>query len=330
LVVTTNVDESDAAASVAMPGGTGLSLREAIGIANATAGLQTITFQAGIVVALKSALPTITQSTTILGGVVNAAAVGNADCLVFGAGPSTVDGLEMTGCGGRPISVTGGNDVHISNCKVTQGGQPVEIGTGAGTGTIIGPGNLIIGSSGHCVALYNAGTLVLDNRIADCGTDGVFVSARSVNARLIGNRILRAGTGIGMGAGATGTVMWFNTIAQSGAHGLNVGQSTTNDLRNNIFAFNGAYGVSGNDTKFSQQDYNSFFGNTSGTCVGCTPGIHSVLLDPKFVNVAGDDYTLQAGSPAINTGTPVGSDRNGAGSGDFNGAAPDLGYWESP
>jgi hypothetical protein len=278
---------------------------------------------------LASTLPTITQSTTILGGVVNAAGVGNANCLVIGAGPSTIDGLQMTGCGGRPIIVTGGNDVHITNCKVSQGGQPVEVGTGAGTGTVIGPGNLINGFSGHCVALYKDGSSVLDNRIVDRGAEGVFVSSSASNAMLIGNLILRATNGVVMGAGTTGTVMWFNTIVQSGSHGINVGQSSGNDLRNNILAFNGAYGVSGNNTKFTQQDYNAFFGNVSGSCT-CTAGAHSVLLDPKFVNVAGDDYTLQAGSPAINAGTPVGSDRNGSAAGDFNGAAPDLGYWEAP
>jgi hypothetical protein len=46
------------------------------------------------------------------------------------------------------------------------------------------------------------------------------------------------------------------------------------------------------------------------------------------VNAAGDDFTLQSGSPAIDAGIPVGSDRNGAGAGDYNGTAPDLGYWE--
>jgi hypothetical protein len=328
-VVTTNADENDAGASVGMPGGSGLSLREAISIANTTAGAQTITFQNGTVVALTTTLPTITGSTTILGGVVNATAVPNGrDCVVVAAGPTTIDGLQMTGCAGRPISITGGDDVQVTNCVVSQSGLPLEVGTTAGIGTIIGPANSISGSSGHCVAFYSPGVLLIDNRIADCGADGVFLSSRATNATLIGNLIIRADLGIGMGTGTTDTVMWFNTIVQSGSNGITVGQATANDLRNNILAFNGGYGVFATDVKFTQQDYNLFFGNVSGTCSSCTLGTHSVLLDPRFVNAAGDDFTLQSGSPAIDAGIPVGSDRNGAGAGDYNGTAPDLGYWE--
>lgn len=331
LKVTTNADENDAGASVAAPGGSGLSLREAITIANGTSGPQTITFAAGIVVALTSTLPTITDGVTITGGGVDAmSAPGGKDCLVIGAGPTTVDGLAMTRCGGRPFSVTGGDDVHVQNCTITQSGLPFEIGVGAGTGTIIGPGNVISDGSGHCVAIYNSGTLLLDSRITNCGTDGVFVSGRSDGTKLLGNVIARASVGVGMGAGATGTIFWFNTIVQSGSYGVNIGGASANDFRNNILAFNGSYGAGATDPKFSQQDYNLFFGNTSGACSSCTLGLHSVLLDPKFGNVAGDDFTLQAGSAAIDAGTPVGADRNGGGAGDYNGSAPDIGSWEAP
>jgi predicted outer membrane repeat protein len=46
--VTTLTDENDAGATVAVPIGTGLSLREAIAIANATAGADTIVFDASL------------------------------------------------------------------------------------------------------------------------------------------------------------------------------------------------------------------------------------------------------------------------------------------
>jgi parallel beta-helix repeat protein len=158
----------------------------------------------------------------------------------------------------------------------------------------------------------------------------VIVSGTSVGTRLIGNLILRANVGIAMAPGASGTVMWHNTVVRSWLAGISIGQSSGNDLRNNILALNGSDAVSGTDSKFAQQDYNSFFGNVGSACNGCTLGAHSVLLDPKFVDVAGDDYTLQSGSPAIDAGTPLGVDRNGASAGDFNGAAPDLGAWEHP
>jgi hypothetical protein len=329
-VVTTNVDENDAGATVAAPGGTGLSLREAINISNTTGGQQAITFANGIVVAQTSTL-TISDGVTITGGVVNAAGVTNGkDCLVVGAGPTTVDGLELTGCRGRPIYVTGGNDVHISGCKVQQSSGPLWVADTTGTGTIIGPGNAISGSSGHCLAIYNDAAEVLDNRISDCQSVGIFLSGTAANTRIIGNLILRGNFGISMGSGATGTVMWHNTVAQSAASGINIGQASPNDLRGNILAQNTIYGVVAADARFSQNDYNLYFGNGSGGCNPCAIGANSLQLDPKFVNSAMDDFRLQAGSPAIDKGLPLGLDRNGAAAGDYNGAAPDLGYWESP
>ena len=170
----------------------------------------------------------------------------------------------------------------------------------------------------------------LPDQLADCANDGIFVSGKSAGSRMIGNLVVRADTGVGMGVGASGSVMWFNTIVQSVASGFNIGQSSANDLRNNISAFNGAYGIVASDAKFTQQDDNGLFNNASGSCTVCTPGTHSVLLDPKFVSMATGDYTLQPGSPMINVGIAVGVDRNGAKAGDFDGSAPDLGFWESP
>jgi len=313
-----------------MPGGTGLSLREAITIANATAGVQTITFQSGIVVLPSNTLPTITDGVNVIGGVLNAGAVpASKNCLTIAAGPTTIDGLEIFGCPNKPISV-GGNDVHIRSCNVHQNGAMLEVASTATTGTIIGPGNVISGSGSHCVSIYDSNALIIDNRISDCGADGVLVSGGSVGTQLVGNLILRANVGIAMAPGATGTVMWHNTIVRNLLIGINIAQSSSNDLRNNILALNGSDGVSGTDSKFTQQDYNSFFGNGGSACNGCSPGPHSVQLDPKFTNSVGDDYTLQSGSPAIDAGTPLGVDRNGAGAGLFDGAAPDIGFREHP
>ena len=46
--VTTLVDEADGGASIASPGGTGLSLREAISLSNANAGADTISFDSSL------------------------------------------------------------------------------------------------------------------------------------------------------------------------------------------------------------------------------------------------------------------------------------------
>jgi hypothetical protein len=331
LIVTTNADENDAGATVAAPGGTGLSLREAITIANASAGSQTITFQSGIVVALASALPIITDTVQILGGEVNCAAVGaNANCLNLAASSSVIDGLRSYDSGGRPIYVTGGTNSQITNCSFDNNRQPLEISANAGLGNVIGPNNLIENAQGHAVAVYSDGASVIDNVISDSANNAIFLSGTANDTLIRGNLLLRAGTAIGMASGTTNVRIWHNTIVYNSVTGVVVGQANGIDLRNNIIAFNTQYAVNAADVKFTQQDYNLMFGNTSGDCVACTPGPNSVLTDPQFVNAAADDFALGATSPALNAGTDLGVDRNGASAGNFNGAAPDLGYLEGP
>ena len=63
--------------------------------------------------------------------------------------------------------------------------------------------------------------------------------------------------------------------------------------------------------------------------MNCTPGPASVFADPRFVNYAADDLTLQADSPAVDQAIDLGFDRNAGSSATFNGLAPDLGAFES-
>ncbi len=51
--------------------------------------------------------------------------------------------------------------------------------------------------------------------------------------------------------------------------------------------------------------------------------------DPRFTDVVANDYRLGEGSPAINAGSDTGLDVNGDQPGSFNGAAPDMGAFES-
>jgi hypothetical protein len=54
------------------------------------------------------------------------------------------------------------------------------------------------------------------------------------------------------------------------------------------------------------QDYNLFSGNSVDTQGSVSGGSHNATGDPKFVNVAQDNYHLGAGSPAIDKGTDLG------------------------
>ena len=80
------------------------------------------------------------------------------------------------------------------------------------------------------------------------------------------------------------TQVYNNTIYNSGPYGLYIGSSSSNaTVRNNIVYQSGGiqnYGV--------------------GTVLS-----NNLTTDPKFVNPAGADLRLQAGSPAINAGTMI-------------------------
>ena len=85
-VVTTLTDENDPGATVAVPGGTGLSLREAITLANAAAGADTIAFAAGLsggTIRLTNAAGTlvVTNTLTVDGDINND---GSADITITG------------------------------------------------------------------------------------------------------------------------------------------------------------------------------------------------------------------------------------------------------
>jgi hypothetical protein len=56
------------------------------------------------------------------------------------------------------------------------------------------------------------------------------------------------------------------------------------------------YNILGTDV--GTLDYNLYAGGTAG------PDAHKVTADPRFVNAAGGDYSLQAGSPAQDAGDP--------------------------
>jgi hypothetical protein len=104
--------------------------------------------------------------------------------------------------------------------------------------------------------------------------------------------------------------------------------STFMDFKNNIF-----YSVG--HTTFSQEwgfghTYNLYHspGNTVGMGTGYSAGAGELTSDPLFVNVATDDYHLQAESPAVNAGTSVSLSTDYEGSSVPFGAGVDIGAFE--
>lgn len=111
------------------------------------------------------------------------------------------------------------------------------------------------------------------------------------------------GDGIRITGDAQGCYTIINcTIVDHAGDGISVagsdGLRQTGTIRNNIIAYNGAYGLSsptsGPDLSHFDIDYNVVYGNTSGAYDGdWSAGANDVTItgDP-FSNRAGDDYTL--------------------------------------
>ena len=77
------------------------------------------------------------------------------------------------------------------------------------------------------------------------------------------------------------------------------------------------------------ENYNLFFGNGADRMGEISVGAHSVQADPRFVNPAGGDYRLGAGSAAIDAGVNLGVTHDLAQTARPQGDGVDIGAYES-
>ena len=127
----------------------------------------------------------------------------------------------------------------------------------------------------------------------------------------------------------TGTVqILHSTIASPSVQGSAAIYVTagTVGITNTIVASH-TVGIS-NTGGVAYQNYNLFFGNTT-PYMGTIGGTNNTSGDPKFVNPAGDDYHLSAGSAAIDAGTNVGVTSDLDGNPRPFGSGFDIGAYEA-
>ncbi len=308
-VVTTDIDESDGGETAEPPHlGTGLSLREAIGLANGRAGRQCIQFDRPMTISIPTAeLPGIADP----------------------------DGVEIDGGGevhvtGEPVApqlpvgidlVTGANAVRglrLSNFEVGIQAQS--------TANVIGPGDHVHGCAVG-VRLPGSGNTVRGLRSHDNTEHGVQIPPLVADSR-VEQAILHHNAGTGIQAnGTVNLAVRHATIALNGV-GIAAGNDASGLLVENsiLFQNSGAGVVVAMENDVDTIDHCDFF---EDTCSNCTAGTGSITDDPLFVSVVDSDYRLGTGSPAIDKGTETGLDVNGDLPGDFNGLAPDMGALES-
>lgn len=330
VVVTTGVDENDPGATVAVPGGAGLSLREALQVAAATVGPNTVTFLGPTTVSLQTALafPQDVSPLTLVGkpGVVLDATAITAGAAITVAGTDTsLLHLDITG---SPYVAV---DLNAANARLAWSRVHANMAAVVATvdGSVVGPGNQIEDNL-YGVAL-TAAAVADGNRITRSGT--AFYVGNSGDGSTIQRNVVfdNSGSAVVTTAQATGLRIWHNTFEGCGGAAILLGNNNSgHDVRNNIFASGGGAAVQGDAAAFAQLDFNAHFANATGACTGgCVFGPNSIEADPAFVNAAAGDLRLKATSPLVDKGTPLDVDVNGPAEGTHDGAAPEPGASEA-
>ncbi len=346
VLVTTLVDESDPGATPTSPGGGGLSLREAVAYLN------------GLVLASQPAAKTISFSPGLSGTLLfgtpldplvapGATIVGRPDllldfegtmptCLSLDAAGQTLLGLRVTGCDATGIflgPLSAGS--RVAECTLAN--SPVRTGSVGITvlsASVVGPGNDVSGYDTGVRFPGLGGYTLEGNRLHGNGT-GAELTGVTAEGALVARNLFYANTGDGLHVTLSQglTRAWFNVFDGNGQNGLSGADGPPLDVRDDLFTGNGSLAVSATSASFAAPgaiDHNGYFGNAGGNLA---PGLAlkaSVLADPRYADRAGGDFRLLPGSPAVDAGEDVGVDVNGPVSGNFNGAAPDLGAAETP
>lgn len=325
--VTTPADENDAGATPMAPGGSGFSLREAIIYANGQPDRQTILVPSGLTIDLTSGLPTLIDNSgvDIVGDGATVTGTGGA-CFVIEANDNRIMGLTVRQCN-IAINIRSGAGNRVERCRLHDN----NIGAGIlSDDNTVGPDNDMFANAD--AVDIDGKTIVEGNRIHDNTAHAVFTHADADASQIVGNTMYRNTRAIEFQTLSASVIIAHNTMHGHTLQCLNTpASSNTTDMRNNIFSGGGSAGYDAFDSQFEFRDYNLYFDNAGGPCTSCSgPGPNSVEADPLYVLPAADDYRLLPASPAVNAGLDLGFDINGPASGDFEGAAPDIGGSESP
>ena len=232
------------------------SLRDAIGTANTTPGLDTISFGIGSgpqTISPTSALPTITDPVVIdatgqpgFGGVPlirldGAGAGAGATGLLITAGSSTVRGLEITGWSNRGIELSGAGSNLVAGDYIGTDGTTALPNGAAGLivdaasvgntigGTVAADRNLVSGGSSRGITISGSGTngnLIEGNFI---GTNAAGTSA--IPNQLDGVLVVNGATGNTTGGTSPGTA---NLISGNTLAGVDITAASQNPIVGNL------------------------------------------------------------------------------------------------
>ncbi len=337
--VTTTVDENNGSTSSitalqTTPGGTGISLREAIIAANNTAGSDTIVLGSG------------TYTLSIVGDAEGSAAQGDLDInstiIIVGNGPGLTI-INATSMSDRVFEVSSGASLTLSNLQVTGG-----IGGTYSGGAVFNNGGTLIAtdvvfannsvSNSDGGAIHTSGTTTLtrvsliNNSAINGGAINVTAGTTTLtNVTISGNTADYDGGGIRANGGTTN--ISFTSIGDNTATGGNGGgiqrSSGTVTLSSSAIGDNTSqYGGRDINGAVTSSGYNIIENHSGFTQAGTdwsgTLNMPAVSLDATSGQYF---YTISAGGLAQNGGNPTGAPTT-----DIHGRArdssPDIGSYE--
>ena len=129
-----------------------------------------------------------------------------------------------------------------------------------------------------------------------------------------------AGQGIYVNGTATNTIILHNTVYSNDSNGMEVANSSSAFITNNILTENTAFGLANGGASALTANYNLTYGNISGDTSGTISGENKLIIGDPMLNQATFEITIAASS-AVDHGINRGES--------FYGGAPDLGAIES-
>jgi hypothetical protein len=240
-----------------------------------------------------------------------------ADCASFNF-DATSAMLDGGGAGGTPVLKLNSTQGNVTVFSLTiQNGDSDSVGAGLNV-------NSTFGDNGNVTIINN----IIKNNHTSQQNGGLVVETGGGPMILQSNLIVGNSADLGNGAGevaGNGTVTYFfnNTVVQNttaltnGVGGLNYEGISDCDIASNIFFGNdnvGLYLASGAHVVLEYNDYGTIGGVAPGGSVG------NVSVNPQFVNAAGGNFRVAAGSPVIGI-----SPRSTFGGNDLDGNAYPIG-----
>ncbi|MBN2054785.1 right-handed parallel beta-helix repeat-containing protein [bacterium] len=196
-------------------------------------------------------------------------------------------------------------------------------------------GNTADGSGGAGIFTWQCELEVTHSLFAENESNCIYVhdwSDGSVRNCLFVNNVMAeewdGGSGILVQQGSTLEIINNTFVANAAAEGSGAMFANWHGgdsyLYNNIFAQHPQGSAIGCNGGAFIIDYNNLYDNLPDDYGTCDSGANDIHSDPLFVDQAGGDYHLQAGSPSINAGDPDPMYN------DFDGSRNDLGAYGGP